>query len=330
MLPFVKSVSGKAFLGLTAVGAITLLVGSLMRGAAPPSIEEFNGRVEAMRLDISTKYPGRIKDVMVHDGDEVAGGATIARMDDSEILVQISAADATAARARSAVGRAEAELIVRRNAQRLAKMDLQQSESMRRKELVSRAEVERRQLAEASESAGVSGAEHVLSEARAMVAEAEANITRLKLLRAEADIQAPANGRIEFVFVQKGAVLPAGGKIASLLQLSSLDMTVFLPAKVAGEVRIGDEARVKLDALPNVAIPAKVAYVAASAQFTPKYVETADERTKLVYKLKLALSPDSFPTLSGVVKPGMTGVAFIKTSANVSWPASLATQMSDR
>lgn len=298
---------------------------SLLGEPGSASIESINGRIEAIRLDVSTKYPGRIKGVSVREGDEVRAGDVIAQFDDAEILVQINAAEATAARARSAVGRAEAELVVRQNAQRLAKMDLQQSESMHRKDMVSRAEIERRQLAETSETAGVSGAGYVLDEAKAAVSEAEANIARLKLMRSETDIQAPTSGRIEFVFVQKGAVLPAGGKIATLLELSTLNMTIFLPAKVAGKLRIGDEARVKLDALPDTVVPAKVTYVAGSAQFTPKHVETTEEREKLVYKVRLALSPTASTSMSRVVKPGMTGIGFVRTNTKAPWPTALAT-----
>jgi HlyD family secretion protein len=310
-------------LGLAGI-LLSWRVGSALLGEPiSSSVESVNGRIEAMRLDISTKYPGRIKNISVREGDEVDAGEIIARLDDAEILMQISAGEATAARARSAVGRAEAELVVRQNAQRLAKMDLQQSESMRRKDMVSRAEIERRQLAETTEAAGVSGARYVLDEAKAAVAEAEANIARLKLLRSETEIQAPTSGRIEYVFVQKGAVLPAGGKIASLLELITLNMTIFLPAKIAGKLRVGDEARVKLDALPDVVVLAKVTYVAGLAQFTPKHVETTEEREKLVYKVKLAVSPSAPKSLSGVIKPGMTGIGFVRTNTKAPWPKAL-------
>lgn len=293
------------------------------------SVESVNGRIEAMRLDLSTKYPGRIKDISVREGDEVRAGRIIARLDDAEILMQINAAEATTARARSAVGRAGAELVVRQNAERLAKMDLQQSESLRRKEMVSRAEIERRQLAETTEAAGVSGARYVLDEAKAAVLEAEANIARLKLLRSETEIQAPTSGRIEYVFVQKGAVLPPGGKIASLLELTTLHMAIFLPAKIVGKLRVGDEARVKLDALPDVVLPAKVSHIASQAQFTPKHVETTEEREKLVYKVKLAVTPTAPKSMSEVIKPGMMGIGFVRTNTEDPWPKALETSNSN-
>ena len=102
-------------------------------------------------------------------------------------------------------------------------------------------------------------------------------------------------------------------------------MTIFLPAKIAGKLRVGDEARVKLDALPNFVVPAKVTYVASLAQFTPKHVETTDEREKLVYKVKLAVSPNASKSLSGVIKPGMTGTGFVRTITKAPWPKALET-----
>lgn len=310
---------------IVAVGAIMSILFAWHGGDAKfRHIEQFNGRIEANRLDVSSKHPGQVREVTVREGDQVGENNVIAQLDDAELLMQIIGAEATAARARSAIGHAAAELTVRQNAQRLARLDLQTAEAMHRKDMTSRGELERRQLAESSETAGVAAAEHSVSEAKAASAEADANVERLKLLRSEMRILAPTNGMVEFVFAQKGALIPAGGKIATLLQLSKLDMTIFLSAAALGSIRIGDEARVILDALPGTAIPAKVTYVASSAQFTPKHVETLDEREKLVFKVKLTLYEKSPEVTSSLVKPGMTGIAFLRTDASASWPASLS------
>jgi len=82
---------------------------------------------------------------------------------------------------------------------------------------------------------------------------------------------------------QPGEVLPAGGKILTILDLSDVYMTFFLPETLAGRVAIGAETRVVLDAAPQYVFPAKVSFVASVAQFTPKTVETATERQKLVF-----------------------------------------------
>jgi len=92
-------------------------------------------------------------------------------------------------------------------------------------------------------------------------------------------LRAPVSGRIEYRVVEPGSVIPSGGRVATLLNTADVHMTVFLPTSVAGRLKLGDEARIVLDANRAFVIPATVSFVAAEAQFTPKYVETAAERT---------------------------------------------------
>ena len=68
-------------------------------------------------------------------------------------------------------------------------------------------------------------------------------------------------------------------------------MTVFLPTSQAGLVDIGTEARIVLDAVPDIAIPAKVSFVSPLAQFTPKEIETKEEREKLMFRVKVKIEP---------------------------------------
>src|SRR5690606_14109326 len=90
---------------------------------------------------------------------------------------------------------------------------------------------------------------------------------------------------------QPGEVLGAGGKVLNLVDLSDVYMTFFLPERAAGRVAIGGEVRLVLDAAPQYVIPATVSYVASTAQFTPKTVETPTERQKLMFRVKTHLNP---------------------------------------
>lgn len=146
----------------------------------------------------------------------------------------------------------------------------------------------------------------------------------MKVVLDEATIHAPVNGRIEYRIVEKDAVLPAGGRIASLLQTDDVYMTVFFPMAVAGRLTIGDEARVALDAFEGQPLPATISFVAAEAQFTPKYVETASEREKLVYRAKLRIPVEIARRLDGRLKAGMTGNGYVRTDRAGRWPLSLA------
>ena len=128
-------------------------------------------------------------------------------------------------------------------------------------------------------------------------------------------LKAPVSGRVEYRLAQAGEVVAAGGRVLTLLDLSDVHMTIFLPTSQAGRVELGSEARIVLDSAPEYVIPATVSFVAAEAQFTPKYVETANEREKLMYRIKLHIDPQILETYRGYVKAGMTGNAYVKVQA---------------
>ena len=104
-------------------------------------------------------------------------------------------------------------------------------------------------------------------------------------------------------------------------------MTLFLPAADAGRVNIGDEARIILDPIPDYVIPANVSFVAADAQFTPKTVETKDERAKLMFRMKLKVDPVVLQQYYTRVKTGVRGLGFVRTKVGVDWPAELQVKL---
>ena len=105
-------------------------------------------------------------------------------------------------------------------------------------------------------------------------------------------------------------------------------MTVYLPAAQAGRLTIGDEARLIVDPYPDSIIPASVSFVATEAQFTPKTVETADEREKLIFRVKLQIDPKVLGKYHAEVKTGVRGMGYVRTDA-VSWPQNLAVRLPD-
>jgi HlyD family secretion protein len=104
-------------------------------------------------------------------------------------------------------------------------------------------------------------------------------------------------------------------------------MTVFLPAADAGRLAVGDEARIILDPVPDYVIPAKVSFVAADAQFTPKTVETTDERAKLMFRIKLKIDAEVLQQFYTRVKTGVRGLGFVRTKPYVEWPADLQVKL---
>ena len=134
---------------------------------------------------------------------------------------------------------------------------------------------------------------------------------------------APRDGRIEYRIANIGEVLPAGGHVFAMLDTSNVYMDIYLPTEQAGKVRYGADARVVLDAYPNIAIPAKVNFIATQAQFTPKTVETQSERDKLMFRIRVQIDPELLRARAERVRSGLPGIGYVKTDPAVEWPARL-------
>lgn len=90
---------------------------------------------------------------------------------------------------------------------------------------------------------------------------------------------------------------------------------------------MGAEVRVILDAAPQYVIPAKISFVASVAQFTPKAVETSDERQKLMFRIKARIEPELLRRYARYVKTGLPGVAYVRLDAAKAWPDRLAVSL---
>lgn len=312
--------------------ALAIAVGSaawvmLHRERLPDGLMRANGRLEVERIEIAAKYPGRIVELPVQEGDLVQAGAVIARQDSAELVAQRAAAAAARQRAVQAMARASAETEVRKVQAHLAQLELDHAAKLRQDALVSGAEVERRQAQRDGERAGVAVATAAIGEAAAARAEAEAQMQRIDTAIADMTLRAPVAGRIEYRVVEPGSVIPSGGRVATLLDISDVYMTVFLPTSIAGRLQVGDEARIVLDAAPQFVVPARVSFVAAEAQFTPKYVETASERDKLMYRVKLKVPVEVARRYAAYVKAGLTGNGYVRVDPQAAWPAGLAVKL---
>jgi HlyD family secretion protein len=127
---------------------------------------------------------------------------------------------------------------------------------------------------------------------------------------------------------EPGEVLGAGGRVATVLDLSDIYMTIFLPADIAGRVAIGAQARIVLDAQPQQPIPAQVSFVSARAQFTPKQVETKNERERMVFRVKLRVPQTLVQQNLDQVKTGVLGVAYVQLDKSAPWPSWLQSHLS--
>ena len=157
--------------------------------------------------------------------------------------------------------------------------------------------------------------------AQSAVEAAQATVARIDADLADSELRAPRAGRVQYRVAQPGEVLGAGGKVLNMVDLADVYMTFFLPEQAAGRVALGQDVRIILDAAPQYVIPAAVSFVASTAQFTPKTVETASERQKLMFRVKAQISPELLHKHLQQVKTGLPGVAWIKLDAGAQWPA---------
>lgn len=324
-------------------------------GTEPGELVQGNGRIEATEIDVATKIPGRVQEIYVNEGDFVAAGQVVARIQSESLEAQlaeaeaqhrqaitgVTSAEATVAAVESAKQAEQATVLQRKAEWTVARQRLERTTTLTKQGALPPQSLDDDRGAERSADATVSAAEAQVTAADAAiraatakvqgaVATAEAaaaTIARIKSDLNDCALVAPRNGRVQYRVTQAGEVLGAGGKVLNLVDLTDVYMTFFLPEKAVGRVALGSDVRLVLDAAPGYVIPAKVSYVSSVAQFTPKTVETASERQKLMFRVKGQIDPDLLQKHLKQVKTGVPGVAWLKLEAGAEWPARLAVKV---
>lgn len=322
--------------------------------ALPDFVFHSNGRLELNRLDVASLYPGRVERVLVAEGDAVKANEVLVELSSAQSSGQLAAAQAATLRAadlvqraragvtqaQQAVARADAEIAAYRQQQKVAKLELDNAKQMRREDLVSASELAKRQADFERATASVKAAQAARAEAQAAVAQGQAAVAEaeagVKQAQAQADtaasadadmaIRSPLTARVEYRLVEPGTVIGAGSRVISLLDPADVSMNVFLPNATVGGLRVGDEARLVLDGIDAV-FPAQVSFIASEAQFTPKAVETADEREKLVFRVKLKVPAEVAQRYDRLLKGGMTGDGYVRRDSSQAWPLALEVRL---
>jgi HlyD family secretion protein len=299
-----------------------------VRGTAmPEGIVKSNGRIEATQLDVSAKYAGRLAEVTVKEGDEVTAGQVIGRIASPEYEAQLRGAQAQVLRAKQARAESEAIIVQRNSELTFAKAELERGQHLVEKGDISRQMFDQRVAkAQTSDAAlRAAGAQH--EQAEFAIKSAEADVQQIEAILVDLVLIAPSSGRVQYQLARTGEVVGAGTRILTILDLSDVYMTIYLPAAQAGLLALGDEARIILDPVPQYVVPATVSFVAADAQFTPKSVETADEREKLMFRVKLQIDSTVLKTYRSRVKTGVRGMGFVRVGPTIPWIGDLAVKL---
>jgi HlyD family secretion protein len=310
-----------------------------------------NGRIEAVEIDVAAKTAGRLKDILVREGELVTAGQVMAVMDTEVLEAQLRQAEAQMKQAQTGVETSRSQLAQRESektavkaliGQREAELDVARKRADRSLTLASEGATSQQEADD--DTARVRSADAALSAARAQLAAAEAAVAtartqilgsqsaveaaRATVERIQADIKdsalkAPREGRVQYRVAQPGEVLGAGGRVLNLVDLSDVYMTFFLPTAAAGRIAIGTEVLLVMDAAPQYVIPAKVSFVADVAQFTPKTVETASEREKLMFRVRAQIPVELLRKHITYVKTGLPGMAYVRLNPKAPWPTRL-------
>ncbi|OEC35898.1 HlyD family secretion protein [Pseudomonas cuatrocienegasensis] len=350
------SVSRKWIFPAVSVALVAIIAAGLWYTLRPTGLGDGfasgNGRIEATDVDAASKLAGRIASIEVEEGEFVKAGQVIARMDTQVLQAQVLQAQAQMRQAQNSQLTASAQVRLRESEkvtaeaivrQRQAEVSAAQKRHARSAILVKRNVMAQQQLDDdlahlqstqaalaaaqsqvISAEAGIAAAQSQVIEALSAVEAAEASVERLRIDIEDSQLKAPRTGRVQYRIAEPGEVIGAGGKVLNLVDLSDVYMTFFLPEQQAGRVALGAEVRLVIDAIPQYVIPAEVSYVASVAQFTPKTVETASEREKLMFRVKARLDPQLLQQHLTQVKTGVPGVAYLRLDPQVEWPEHLA------
>ena len=352
----------KLFLGGAAIALIIALTASyLLQRDDMKGFIKSNGRIEVTPLDISTKLPGRIETILADEGDYVEAGQVVAVMQLDSLEAQLEEAKAYFQQAKHNADSAKAMVAARMSDKEAAEAAVSAKESQlyaaerkmtRIETLVKKGatteqefddqeaytRVLKSEIATAKSKVLAAQAAVDAAKAQSVAAESQVLAAQATINRVNADIKdsklvAPVKGRIQYRISEPGEVLGAGGKVLNLLDLSKVHMTFFLPTQYTGLLVEGEnngtEVRIILDVAPEYVIPARVTFVSPEAQFTPKTVETEDERQKLMYRVKAKVDPRLLERYRKYIKTGVTGEAYIKADPNAEWPERFAVTLLD-
>jgi len=288
-----------------------------------------SGHIEATEVRVSSKVAGHVEVLRVEEGDKVTTGREIARIDTTDARLALDAAVAERAQAdaerrlkvagsrKEDIAEAEAQVQRAQADLRGAQEDLERMEKLlasgsgtdkarddartRRDMAAANVEAARERLRKLT--AGSRPEE--IDAATARVAAADARIAQLKQQIADAVVTSPIDGVVTEKLVEKGELITRGTGVVVVTELARPWLTVYVPEPDLGRLRLGQDAEVATDARQKRG--GLVTYVSSQAEFTPKNVQTPEERAKLVYKVKIGLD-----NADGLFKPGMPAQARLR------------------
>jgi HlyD family secretion protein len=311
-------------LGLLAVAVVGLFFGfrwwKARQSELPDGIASGNGRIESQEVDVATRLPLRVKEIYVDEGDLVRPRQVLAQMDTITLEWELAEARESLAAAHEQLAVAGAAIARRQSEIDLARIEVARAANLVRERAGSQRELDVRRSALRTARAGHAEERANLRVAQQQVEVAEANVEVIQSRIDDATLRAPVLGRVLYRLAEPGEVLEAGGEVLTLVNLEDIYMEIFLPSNQAAQVRIGAEARVRLDYAPDRVAPGFVSFVSPEAQFTPREVETESEREKLMFRVKIQVPRELVMHYVEQIKTGVRGVGYVQFRGSAEWP----------
>lgn len=276
-----------------------------------------SGTIEGTDVDIATEVMGKVRELRVDEGSRVAAGDTLVIIDDTEYQIQLRQAVANlesfAAQYRLTVEGSRKEDVV----QAEANFKNAESDYLRMKDLLASQTVSQKQYDDAytryvsaqqtfAKLRTGSRQEEIVN-ARVRRDYAEAQVDLLKKKVRDCYILAPSGGTVTLKGVEPGELVTVGSNLLRLTQLDTVKLTIYIAEGDLGKVRLGQKTEVQIDAYgKGRSFDGIVTYISPVAEFTPKNVQTKEERTKLVFGVKIEVQ-----NRDGALKPGLPADAII-------------------
>jgi len=298
-------------------------------GPGQPAVA-VTGTIEAIQVDVSAKIAGRITERPVNEGDRVTTGQLLVRLDDSEQAADLRRQEAAVRTAQSTLNDllagarrqeledAQAALQSATATREWTERDYRRAEALSRQALIAAQEVDRaRQAFEVAVAQEKSARQKLLlleagsrpdqiEAARGQLAQARDALTMARVRLREMTIFSPVDGVVLRKNLEVGEMASPGVPILTLMKPSEIWVRAYVPEEEIGRIKVGDPARIAVDAFPARRFPGRIIEIASEAEFTPRNVQTRKERVNLVFRIKIAVDNPE-----GILKPGMPADADI-------------------
>lgn len=282
----------------------------------PESNGAVSGTIETDEARLASRYGGRVTEILVREGDTVSSNQLILRLSAPEVFArrdqlaaQLAEWKAGARKEELATAKAEMEAIA-------ADLEFARSEERRTAQLANTGAIaaserdralSRANTLEKSLAASKSRYDLLVAGTRSeRIAQAEANLAEVETHIKELEVQAPAAAVVETLHVKPGDVLAPNAPVVTLLYTSHLWVRVYVPETWLGHLHVGDKARVQVDSFRGKNFEGEIEQIARSAEFTPRNVQTAEDRVKQVFGVKIRL-----PSETGDLRAGMSADVFV-------------------